>query len=78
MTKPLTTAELSRMIERWRTPGGGVTAAVQAFAHAVPVAERTVWFWLGGRKIHPAFVERIRSLKPPKNRKSNPNEREVT
>ena len=72
MTRPLTTAELIRIVERWRCPGGGVTAAVQAFARAVPVAERTVWFWLGGRQIHPAFVERIRSLKPPKKRKSNP------
>ncbi len=64
MKKPLTTAELHRIIERW-DDGGGVTAAVQAFAQAVPVAERTVWYWLGGRKVHQAMAERIRSLKPP-------------
>lgn len=61
MKKPLTTAELQRIIQKW-DDGGGVTAAVQAFAQAVPVAERTVWYWLGGRKIHPAMAERIRAL----------------
>jgi hypothetical protein len=74
MTRPatsLTTAELQKIIARW-DDGRGVTIAVQAFAQAVPVAERTVWYWIGGRQIHPAFVERIRSLKPPKPRKSNP------
>jgi len=63
MKKPLTTAELQRIIERWDN-GEGVTAAVQAFAQAVPVAERTVWYWLGGRQVHQAMVERIRSLEP--------------
>lgn len=62
-TKPLTTAELNRIIARW-DDGAGVTAAVQAFANAVPVAERTVWYWLGGRKVHPAMAARIRSLRP--------------
>jgi hypothetical protein len=66
MRKPLTTADLQKFIARW-DDGGGVTAAVQAFAQAVPVAERTVWYWIGGRKIHPAMTERIRSLKPPHN-----------
>src|SRR5262249_6538648 len=64
MKKPLTTAELQKIIHRWDN-GQGVTVAVQAFAQAVPVAERTVWYWLGGRTIHPALGERIRSLKPP-------------
>ena len=64
MKKTLTTAELNRIIERWDN-GEGVTATVQAFAKAVPVAERTVWYWLGGRKIHQAMAERIRSLEPP-------------
>jgi hypothetical protein len=68
--KPLSSVELNRIIERW-DDGGGVTAAVQAFAQAMPVTERTVWYWLGGRTIHAAFVERIRSLKPPKTRKIN-------
>ena len=62
-SKPLTTAELNRIIARWDT-GQGVTATVQAFADAVPVAERTVWYWLGGRKIHRAMEARIRSLRP--------------
>jgi hypothetical protein len=70
MKKPLTTAELQKIIARW-DDGRGVTAAVRAFAQAVPVAERTVWFWLPGRQVHPAFVERIRSLQPP-NRKEHP------
>jgi hypothetical protein len=61
MTKPLTTAQLQKIIAQWDA-GRGVTAAVQAFAQAVPVAERTVWYWLGGRKIHPAMAERIRAL----------------
>jgi hypothetical protein len=60
----LTTAELHRIIARW-DDGGGMTAAVQAFALAVPVAERTVWYWISGRKIHLAMAERIRSLQPP-------------
>lgn len=59
---PLTTAELQKIVARW-DDGRGVTAAVQAFAQAVPVAERTVWYWLAGRKIHQAMAERIRSLK---------------
>jgi len=63
MSHPLTTTELNSIISRWDT-GQGMTAAVQAFAKDVPVAERTVWYWLGGRKIHQAMVERIRSLKP--------------
>jgi hypothetical protein len=66
----LTTAQLQRIIARW-DDGGGVTAAVQAFAQAVPVVERTVWFWLAGRKIHPAMAARIRSLQPP-NRREHP------
>src|SRR6266545_5487214 len=33
---PLTSAELQRIIEQWDT-GEGVTAAVEAFAQAVPV-----------------------------------------
>jgi hypothetical protein len=70
MKKPLTTTQLQRIIARY-DDGAGVTAAVQAFAQAVPVTERTVWYWLGGRKVHPAFVERIRSLQPP-NRKEDP------
>jgi hypothetical protein len=61
--KPLTTAELNRIIARFDTDEG-VTASVQAFANAVPVAERTVWYWLGGRKVHPAMQARIRSLRP--------------
>lgn len=61
--KPLTAAELTRIIERFDT-GQSMTAAVQAFADAVPVAERTVWYWLGGRAIHPAMAARIRSLRP--------------
>ena len=68
--RPLTTAELNRIITQW-DDGSGVTAAVQAFAQAVPVAERTVWYWIGGRKIHPAMAERVRSLQPPK-RKEHP------
>jgi hypothetical protein len=59
--KPLTTAGLHRIIERWDN-GGGVTAAVQAFAQAVPVAERTVWYWLGGRKIHWLWADKIRQI----------------
>jgi hypothetical protein len=43
MKKRMTTAELNRIIERWDS-GAGVTAAVQAFAQTVPVAERTVWY----------------------------------
>lgn len=57
---PVTTNELQQLTRG--DNGGGVTAAVQAFAQAVPVAERTVWYWLGGRKIHPAFEGRIRQL----------------
>lgn len=60
-SKPFTTAELNRIIERW-DDGQGVTSAVKAFAAALPVTERTVWYWLGGRKVHPAMAERIRSL----------------
>ncbi len=68
----LTAAQLQKIIALW-DDGSGVTAAVQAFAQAVPVKERTVWYWLGGRMIHPAFVERIRSLKPPRVKpKKNP------
>lgn len=65
--RPLTTAQLQKIIAQWDS-GHGVTAAVQAFAKAVPVAERTVWYWIGGRKIHQAMAERIRSLKPPRTR----------
>ena len=61
--KLLTAAELQKIIARW-DDDGGVTAAVQAFAAAVPVAERTVWYRLRGRKIHPAMAARIRSLRP--------------
>ena len=61
MLKRLTSAQLQKIIARW-DDGRGATAAVQAFAKAVPVAERTVWYWIGGRKIHPAMVARIRSL----------------
>ena|ERR1700722_829125 len=61
MKKQLTTAELQQIIARWGD-GRGVTAAVQAFAQAVPVAERTVWYWLGGRTIHPAMAERIHQI----------------
>jgi hypothetical protein len=64
MTNPFTTAELQRILVRW-DDRGGVTAAVLAFAQAVPVADRTVWYWLGGRAIHPAMAERIRSMEPP-------------
>ena len=66
--RPLTLSELRRIIARFDT-GQGLTAAVQAFAAAVPVAERTVWYWLDGRKVHPAMAERIRALKPSKRRK---------
>jgi hypothetical protein len=45
---------------------------VQAFAHAVPVAERTVWYWIGGQKIHPAMQARIRSLDLAKKKQRNP------
>jgi hypothetical protein len=62
--KRLTIAELQKIIARW-DDGSGVTTAVQAFAQAVPVAERTVWYWVGGRRIHPAMAARIRSLQPP-------------
>ncbi|HTU17783.1 MAG TPA: hypothetical protein VMG10_06930 [Gemmataceae bacterium] len=61
MSKPITTAELQKIITRW-DDGSGVTATVKAFAQAVPVAERTVWYWIGGRKIHRALAERIRGL----------------
>jgi len=60
MKKEMTTVELQRIIARW-DDGVGVTGAVQAFAQDVPVAERTVWFWLAGRRIHQAMAERIRS-----------------
>ena len=53
--KPLTTAQLQKIIQRW-DDGGGVTAAVQAFDLAVPVAERTGGYWIGGRKFHPAMT----------------------
>jgi hypothetical protein len=60
--KPFLTAELQRVIARW-DDGGGVTAAVQAFAHDLPVAERTVWYWLSGeRQIRPLVAERIKGL----------------
>jgi hypothetical protein len=71
--RPLTTTELQQIIARW-DDGGGVTAAVQAFADAVPVAEWTVWYWLGGRMLHRARTERIRSLTPPKTRTTNRRE----
>ena len=58
MTKHLTTAELQRIIARW-DDGSGVTVTVQAFALSVPVAERTVCYWIGGRTIHAAIAERI-------------------
>jgi hypothetical protein len=74
MSKPLTTAELQKIIARW-DDGSGVTGAVQAFALAVPVAERTVWYWIAGRKIHQAMAERIRSLKPPHNPTLRPETR---
>jgi hypothetical protein len=67
--KPLATAELNRIIARFDT-GQGVTAAVQAFADAVPVAERTVWYWLGGRKVHRAMAARIRQIGVEKETKS--------
>ena len=70
MTEPLTTAQLQKIVARW-DDGSSVTAAVQAFAKAVPVVERTVWYWIGGRKIHRAFVKHIRSLQPP-NRREHP------
>jgi hypothetical protein len=70
MNKPLTTAELQKIIARW-DDGRGVTAAVQAFTQAVPVTERTVWYWIGGRRIHPAMQARIRLLQPP-DRKEHP------
>lgn len=41
MCKPLTTAQLQKIIAGW-DDGSGVTAAVQVFAAALPVAERTV------------------------------------
>jgi hypothetical protein len=66
MSMPLTTAELQKIIARW-DDGSGVTAAVQAFAQAVPVSERTAWYWLARRKIYLAMAERIRGLNPPHN-----------
>jgi hypothetical protein len=65
MSKPLSTAELQIIITRW-DDGAGVTEAVKAFAQDVPVAERTVRYWIAGRRIHQAMAERIRSVKPPK------------
>jgi hypothetical protein len=66
ITQPITAAELQRIIAQW-DDGRGVTAAVQGFVQIVPVAERTVWYWIAGRKIHRAMAERIRSLKAPHN-----------
>jgi hypothetical protein len=46
--------------------------SVKAFAGAVPVSTRTVFYWLAKRrKIRPAMAARIRSLQPP-NRKEHP------
>lgn len=69
--KPLTTAQLQKIVAAWND-GRGLTATVQAFARTFPVADRTVWYWLGGQQIHPAMAARIRSLEPPRKRKSNP------
>jgi hypothetical protein len=46
--------------------------SVEAFAGAVPVSPRAVFYWLSGeRKMHPAMAARVRSLNPP-NRKEHP------
>jgi hypothetical protein len=46
--------------------------SVRAFASAVPVSTRTVFYWLSGvRNMRPAMAERIRSLQPP-SRKEQP------
>ena len=45
----------------------------KAFAARLKVSQRIVQMWLkGDRRIRPVIEDRIRSLKPPKTRKSNP------
>lgn len=62
--RPITPTALRRRIRQWDT-GQGFEAALQAFAAAMPVASRTVYYWLSGkRKIRPVIAARIRSLKP--------------
>ena len=61
MRNPLEPEDLRRIIKRWDS-GEGFDAAVAAFAAAVPVASRTVYYWLAGRKMHPVFAARVRQL----------------
>jgi hypothetical protein len=62
--RPITPAGLRRRIQKWDT-GQGFEAALKAFAAAMPVAPRTVYYWLSGkRKIRPVISERIRSIQP--------------
>jgi len=62
--RPITPAALRRLIQEWNT-GEGFEAALIAFAAAMPVSQRTVYYWLSGkRKIRPVIAARIRSIRP--------------
>ena len=52
--KRISREELRRIIKRH----GGE----EKFAALVPVESRTVWYWLAGRRMHPAFEARVRAL----------------
>jgi hypothetical protein len=69
--RPITPDALRRRIRKWDA-GQGFEAALEAFAAAMPVSPRTVYYWLSGeRTIRPVIAERIRSVKPSPSSRSN-------
>jgi len=61
MTGTLKPAALRWIIKK-RESVTGIDDAVSAFAKQVPVASRTVNYWLAGRKMHSVFEVRVLAL----------------